>query len=67
MRAYLGRDREGFWVACIEQERQTPEDSCIGRIRTRKPLPLPKSATYDEALAEFRRLMSQESRRGDGC
>lgn len=66
MRAYLGRDREGFWVACIEIERQTPEDSCLGRIRKRRHLEVPKSASYDEALAELRRLMSKEARCGDG-
>lgn len=61
-RACFDRDADGFWVAYIEEDAGTPENRGIGVVRRRQTLPVPMSATRDEAERAFIRLMSRESR-----
>ena len=58
-KSYFARDNEGFWVAYIEEEPDTPENHGIGTVRRRQTLPVPPSATRDEAERAFLRLMSR--------
>lgn len=60
-KSYFARDNEGFWVAYIEEEPDTPENHGIGTVRRRQTLPVPPSATRDEAERAFLRLMSREA------
>lgn len=62
MRAYFDRDAQGFWMAYIEEDREIPENCGIGTVRRRQTLPVPQSATREQAEAAFRRLMSREAR-----
>lgn len=62
MKAYFDRDSHGFWTAYIEDETTSPENRGIGTVRRRQTLPVPQSATRDEAAVAFRRLMSREAR-----
>lgn len=62
-RATFQRDADGFWVAYVEDGAQPPENRAVGTVRTRYTLPVPPSATCEEAAAAFRALMAREGRR----
>lgn len=65
MRAELGRDPYGFWVAYVEEPEERGRSGAYP-VKVRHPLPVPSSATQEEAEAAFRRFMSIESRCGHG-
>lgn len=60
--AYFDRDADGFWTAYIEEDAGTPESRRFGSVRRREALPVPMSATREEAERAFVRLMSREAR-----
>lgn len=60
MRAYVYRDECGFWMAHIEETNYTPENSGVVALYRRVFLPVPHSATKEEAEAALRRVMSRE-------
>lgn len=66
VRAELGRDPYGFWVAYVEAPEDRGEEGSSYPVMVRHPLPVPSSATREEAEAAFRRFMSIESRCGNG-
>lgn len=62
MRAYVYRDEHGFWMAHIEETNYTAENSGVVALYRRVVLPVPLSATKEEAEAALRRVMSREAR-----
>lgn len=62
MRASVYRDEAGFWMAHIEEQSDNPENRGIGAVYRRQVLPVPASATRDEAEHALRMLMSREAR-----
>ena len=62
MKAYVYRGECGFWMAHIEEENYTPENSGVVALYRRVVLPVPLSAPKDEAEAVLRRVMSREAR-----
>lgn len=62
MRAYVYRDEHGFWMAHIEETNYSPENSGVVALYRRVVLPVPLSATKEEAEAALRRVMSREAR-----
>lgn len=64
MKAYLGKDREGFWCAYVTLENiRRPDCTCVGDVRTRYKLPVAMTATKEQADEAFRRFMSREARK----
>lgn len=66
MRAEVYRDAGGFWAARIEDEASSPEERRAGRVYMRRTLPVPASATREEAESALRRIMSREARCANG-
>ena len=66
MRAQVYRDTEGFWVARIEEQPDNPENRGTGAVYRRQVLPVPASATREEAEHALSLLMSREARRSNG-
>lgn len=62
MKAYVYRGECGFWMAHIEDSNYTPENSGVVALYRRISLPVPNSATKEEAEAALRRVMSREAR-----
>lgn len=54
MKATLGRDKRGFWTAFVYQG---------GGVRVRHPLPVPFTATREQAQTAFERLLERLERR----
>lgn len=62
MRAYAYRDEAGFWMAHIEEQRDNPENRGMGAVYRRQMMPVPASATKEDAEHALRILMSREAR-----
>lgn len=62
MKAYVYRGDCGFWMAHIEETNYTPENSGVVALFRRVVLPVPHSATKEEAEEELRRIIVRESR-----
>lgn len=64
MRAYLGKDRDGFWCAFVTfDDVRRPDSTCVGEVMTRYKLPVAMTATKKQANKAFRRFMSREARK----
>lgn len=63
IRASFGRDKEGFWVAHIEQLPIEGERTYNPSFSTRHTLPVPASATHEQAQEAFYELLNREMRR----
>lgn len=66
MKATVARDSQGFWAAYFEEETHTPDGRRFGTVLYRRTLPVPYSATREQAEAALARIVSEEARRGDG-
>lgn len=62
MKADIFRDESGFWHARIEEDEGAPENRGVGAVYRRRLLPVPPSASYEEAREALRRIMSREAR-----
>lgn len=62
MKAYVYRGDCGFWMAHIEEPNYTPENSGVVALFRRVVLPVPHSATKEEAEEELWRIIVRESR-----
>lgn len=66
MRAHVYRDEAGFWMAHIEEQADSPEGRGIGAVYRRQTLPVPATATREQAEHALRMLMSREARCRNG-
>lgn len=66
MRAQVYRDEAGFWMARIEEQPANPENRGIVAVYRRQALPVPASATREQAEHALRLLMSREARCRNG-
>lgn len=62
LRAHYERDREGRWVAYVEDTKRTPENKAIGSVRRRFRLPVSADAPESVAEAAFQRLVLRLTR-----
>lgn len=62
MKASVYRGEEGFWMARVEESGYSPESSGVVAVYRRIILPIPHSATQEEAEHALSRIMSRESR-----